>query len=155
APGLKDRQGRLKFGDFLQFYTYGALVDAGRYDALYDPAAHAEVAKTRVDQRLRFSDFHPNYSPAVAWLMAPLARLPFTTAMATWTVISGVLYVIAAMLLMRRRTALVEHRAAAWLAAAAWPAIYAVLRYGQISTLSLLLLTGAAVLAERRRFLLA
>jgi hypothetical protein len=154
TPGLNDRSGHLKFADFLQFYTYGTLVNAGRSDALYDPSAHAAVASTRVDRRLHFTDFHPNYSPVLAWAMAPLARLPFTTAMATWTAISAALYLLAAGLLMKDRTALRAHVRTAWLAIAAWPTIYAVLRYGQISTVSLLFLTCAALLVSRERRLL-
>jgi hypothetical protein len=154
TPGLNDRDGHLKFADFLQFYTYGTLVNEGRYDALYEPSAHAEVARTSVDRRLRFTDFHPNYSPILAWAMAPLARLPFTTAMATWTAVSCALYAVAIALLVDRRTALGTHTRTVWLAMAAWPAIYTVLRYGQISAISLLVLTAAAWLTSRERRLI-
>ena len=46
--------------------------------SLYDPAAHARVAAVRVDPAMTLEHFHPNYSPAIAFLFAPLAglRLP-------------------------------------------------------------------------------
>ena len=151
TPGLLDRTGRLKEPDFLQFYTYGALVDAGRSADLYDPAAHALAARTHVDPRLAFDDFHPNYSPIVAWLMAPLAALPFLTAMAVWTGISALLYA-ASIVIVRRlaRTARSDGLTPA-LAAAAWPAFFMTLRYGQISTVALFALAVALWLDVRDR----
>jgi alpha-1,2-mannosyltransferase len=154
-PGLLDRTGRLKCPDFLQFYTYGSLVNAGATQSLYDPAAHAQIARVRVNPELRFDDFHPNYSPVIAWVMAPLAALPFLQAMAVWSAASFLLYAAAMALLARQAPHLRVDAVTFWLAAAAWPALLMVLRYGQISTLSLMLLTAAVWLDSHGRPFLA
>jgi FkbM family methyltransferase len=150
VPGLLDRTGRLKGPDFLQFYTYGALVDAGEANALYSPEAHAGMARLRVDPAMSLTDFHPNYSPVIAWLMAPLASLPFLEAMAVWTAVSIALYAAAVALLARLTSRLATDSITLALAAAAWPALFVTLRYGQISTLSLLILATAVLLDARR-----
>lgn len=149
VPGLLDRTGRLKAPDFLQFYTYGSLVRSGAVNRLYEPKAHAAAAR-QIDPQLALSDFRPNYSPVVAWLSAPLAALTFLQAMAAFSVASVAAYVSAVMLL-GSATSRFQSRGLMALVAAAWPTLFIVLRYGQISALSLLLLAGAAVAAARRR----
>ena len=79
--GLLDRTGRLKCPDFLQFYTYGTLLRTGQAASLYDRDAHARIARMYVDPRMTLGLFRPNYSPAVAWLVAPLSNLPYLRAM--------------------------------------------------------------------------
>ncbi|MDP9324888.1 MAG: DUF2029 domain-containing protein, partial [Acidobacteriota bacterium] len=121
----------------------------------YDPAAHAEIARARVDPRLRFDDFHPNYSPVIAWILAPLAALPFLQAMAVWSAVSILLYAGAMALLARQTPHLRPDAVTFWLAVAAWPAVFMVLRYGQISSLSLVLVAGAVWLDSHGRPFLA
>ncbi len=142
-PGLVDRTGRLKVPDFLQFYTYGSLILDGRSSDLYDAGAHAQVAADRVDRRLVLTGFHPNYSPVIALLMSPLAALPFLLAAALWSALSLLLYGIAVALLTRITTVLRADPLTMALLAASWPAVFVVLRYGQISALSLLCLAVA------------
>ncbi len=143
GPGLVDRTGRLKVPDFLQFYTYGSLIREGRPSDLYDAGAHAQVATSRVDGRLGLTGFHPNYSPVIALLMSPLAALTFLQAAAAWSAMSCLLYGIAVAFLMRTTAILRADPLTMALLAASWPAVFVVLRYGQISTLSLVLLALA------------
>jgi hypothetical protein len=154
-PGLVDRAGRLKCPDFLQFYTYGSLVRTGQTAALYDPAAHARVARSRVDPRISLEHFHPNYSPVVAWIFAPLAGLPYLGAMALWAILSWVLVFVGLALLLRLAPRLGADPVSFWLVAAAWPTTFVVLRYGQLSALSMLWLVISARLAARDWNLLA
>jgi hypothetical protein len=142
-PGLVDRTGRLKLPDFLQFYTYGSLIREGRPSALYDAGAHAEMAARRVDPHLVLTRFHPNYSPVIALLMSPLAALTMLQAAALWSVISLLLYGMAVALVTQTTTILRTDALTTALLAASWPAVFVVLRYGQISALSLACLAAA------------
>ncbi len=151
TPGLTDRSGRLKAPDFLQFYTYGALVAGGQAADLYDADAHAAIARRLVDPRLTLSAFVPNYSPVIAWLAAPLARLPFPTAMAVFALVSAALYGAAVATLASVTARIKTDVKTAVLVAAAFPAVFITLRYGQISPLSLLILAAATAAAARGR----
>jgi alpha-1,2-mannosyltransferase len=151
TPGLLDRTGRLKGPDFLQFYTYGSLVRGGLTDRLYDPAAHAEMMRARVDDRMTLKEFRPNYSPVVAWLVAPFARLPFLPALAAWSLASVILYGLAIAFIARCTEHLRTDRVTIAIAAAAFPALFVVLRYGQLSALTLTLLATAVWLSFRQQ----
>ena len=142
-PGLVDRTGRLKVPDFLQFYTYGSLIREGRSSDLYDASAHGQVATRRVDRRLALTGFHPNYSPVIALIMSPLTALTFLQAAAVWSAMSVLLYGIAVGLLTRTTSALRTDPLTIALVAASWPALFVVLRYGQISALTLACLSAA------------
>ena len=148
GPGLVDRTGRLKVPDFLQFYTYGSLIREGQSSELYDARAHAQVAADRVDRRLVLSGFQPNYSPVIALLMSPLAALTFLQAAAAWSGVSLLLYGIAVALITRTGAIVRTDALTIALVAASWPAVFVVLRYGQISSLSLALLALAVWLRK-------
>ncbi|HET6317199.1 MAG TPA: glycosyltransferase family 87 protein, partial [Chloroflexota bacterium] len=149
APGLLDRTGRLKCPDFLQFYTYGTLARTGDIAGLYDPDTHANVARAVIDPQLSLALFHPNYSPAIAWLFAPLSRLPYLRAMIVWLAISSTLYLLSIAMLLPAVRHLHREAQTIWLVAIAWPAFFIVLRYGQLSTLSLAILIVAVRCAAR------
>jgi alpha-1,2-mannosyltransferase len=153
--GLLDRTGRLKCPDFLQFYTYGALIRTGRATALYDGEAHAQVARETIDARLQLTGFLPDYSPAVAWIMAPLSALPYLHAMTVWALATVALFGAAVWMLAGSTRIVKEDPVTLWLVAAAWPALMVVLRYGQLSAVSLALLAGAVALDGRGRRLAA
>jgi alpha-1,2-mannosyltransferase len=152
VPGLLDRTGRLKCPDFLQFYTYGSLTVAGQSGSLYDADAHSRIARERVDPRMMLTAFRPNYSPVVAWLMAPLANLPYLRAMAAWAAISIALYFLSVTLLAPLAPQASLDKLSLYLVAAAWPALFDVLRYGQLSALSLLCAAAAARLSSQARY---
>ena len=149
-PGLVDRTGRLKVPDFLQFYTYGALLREGHAAALYDATAHADVARRRVDPRLALSNFHPNYSPIIALVMAPLSAATFLQAAVLWSGISALLYGISMWLLVRCTENVRRDPLTVALVAASWPALFVLLRYGQISSLTLALVSLSAFFHHRR-----
>ena len=45
TPGLTDRSGRLKAPDFLQFYTYGALVAGNQRPIVYTTRTHTRPSR--------------------------------------------------------------------------------------------------------------
>lgn len=146
--GLTDRSGRLKGADFLQFYTYGALAASGQTARLYEPEAHAEITRDLVDPQLALSAFRPNYPPVVAVAASPLASRPLLTSLTWFSVASWVCYVLAVAALTSLGRWTSGERRLVILAALACPSIFVVLRYGQISTLTLLILTAAVLAAS-------
>jgi Glycosyltransferase family 87 len=155
TPGLLDRTGRLKGADFLQFYTYGWLAREHKWERLYDADAHGEIARLRVDPRMTITGFRPNYSPVVALIMAPLTSASFLGAWALWSAISVGLYGIAVGFIAGMTTHVRKDRLTLALAALAFPALFVVFRYGQISALSLLLMALAAWFYSRQRLFTA
>jgi alpha-1,2-mannosyltransferase len=147
--GLADRGGRLKGADFLQFYTYGQLVATGNPDRIYDPAAHAEMARTRVDQRLALTGLRPNHAPVVAWLAALLTGLPFLRALLLFAAASVLTYLAAVAGLARQTSRLRADIGTVIAVAVSWPALYVTLRYGQVSAVALALVAVAAMLFAR------
>src|SRR5690348_16999693 len=77
TPGLLDRTGRLKSSDYMRLYVTGVLAREGRWNDFFDGDAHVRVAQQRIDSRLNMTGLHPNYSPVVGELLAPLVALPF------------------------------------------------------------------------------
>jgi Glycosyltransferase family 87 len=155
TPGLLDRTGRLKGPDFLQFYTYGCLAREHEWDRLYDADAHGVIARLRVDRRMTVTGFRPNYSPLVALVMAPLTTASFLQAWALWSAISLVLYGVAVTFVAGMTRRVRKDRLTLALAALAFPALFIVIRYGQISAVSLLLLAMSGWLYARRQLLAA
>jgi alpha-1,2-mannosyltransferase len=150
TSGPTDRAGRLKGADFLQFYTYGVLATRDP-DRLYDPAAHAHAARTHVEPPLELSTFRPNYSPVIAWMARPLTTLPYSTALAWFSAGSWMLFVVAVGVLVSTTTALRPYWKTTLLLAIAWPTIFVVLRYGQISAATLLVLSCATAAFAAKR----
>ena len=155
TPGLLDRTGRLKGPDFLQFYTYGWLAREHKWERLYDAHAHGDIARLRVDPRMTITGFRPNYSPVVALIMAPLTSASFLRAWALWSAISVGLYGIAVGFIAGMTTHVRKDRLTLALAALAFPALFVVIRYGQISALSLLLMALAGWFYSRHHLLAA
>ncbi len=147
-PGLLDRSDRLKFPDFVQFYTYGLLAREGPPESLYDTHAHSDAAR-RADPRLSLQGLLPNYSPIVAYAMSPFTRLPFLDAATAWSVVSLLCYLAALVVLTRTTHVVRRDPLTLALAALAWPALFVLLRYGQISAVSLLLAAAAALAYSR------
>ena len=154
GPGLATRAGRPKGDDYIQFYVMGSRVHEGRGELLYDMEAISAYAKRRISPRLEYHPDRNPYGPQVALAFAPLARVPFLTSLAVFSLLSLGAYVAAVWVLWRQAPGLAGDGRYVALLAAAWPALLVTLRFGQISTLTLLgpALTLAA-LAKERRFL--
>lgn len=77
--------------DFLPFYTAGTFVREGNFTALYDLDAvkRYEQAVAQVNGMDLGESFGPWWNPPFyAWAFAPLSKLPFPQALATWWTIN-------------------------------------------------------------------
>jgi alpha-1,2-mannosyltransferase len=151
VPGLIDRAGRFKGTDYIQFYVMGSLVLDGRADALYNPGAHLEQGRRRIDPALTLYAPHPNYGPQIALLFSPMALLPFGLSLALFLVLTALCYGTSVWLVWRECEGLRDHGRLVALLAAASPLFFTLLRYGQLSAVALLLLSVGFVAMRRNR----
>jgi hypothetical protein len=153
VPGYVDRAGRFKGTDYIYFYVMGSLIAGGRADALYDPGAHLAEGRRRIDPQLNLYAPYSNYGPQVAAAFAPLSRLPFGISLAVFLVLTGLAYAASVRLVWRVIPALRSCGALVGILAAGAPAFFTLIRYAQLSGLSLLLLSLALAAHVRdRRF---
>ena len=149
VPGLIDRAGRFKGTDYIFFYVMGSLAAEGRMEALYDADAHIAEGRRRIQPDLRLYAGHPNYGPQVALAFIPLARLPFGWSLAVFLALTAICYALSIWILWRECPALRAHGRLVALLAAASPLFLTLVRYAQVSAISLLLLS-LGLLALRR-----
>lgn len=151
ASGVRDRLGRVRAGDFLQFYAAGKTVADGRGGRLYDAQAFAETQRPPSGPLDRGDAFRPLYPPQTAVMFAPLGALAYATAAWLWMGLFAVCVAAATAMLVRssRRTA--SDRRLLWLACAAFPPAYVGLYLGQLSALLLLILAAGAIAYVRGR----
>jgi alpha-1,2-mannosyltransferase len=154
VPGYIDRAGRFKGTDYIYFYVMGSLISEGRAGALYEPDAHLAEGRRRIDPQLNLYAPYSNYGPQVAAAFAPLSRLPFGTSLAVFLILTACAYAASVWLVWRFSPALGPYGALVAILAAGSPAFFTLIRYAQLSGLSLLLLSLALVaLVRDRRFL--
>lgn len=152
-PGVRDRLGKVKGTDFLQFYAAGSTVRDGDSGALYTFLAQFGRIEALAGDRGDIY-FVPVQSPQVALAFAPLATFRYLTAFAIWTAISVALYGLVCWMLWRRCPALHAYRAQVVACAVACPALYATVLHGQLSPVALLCVTlGLIALQADRRII--
>src|ERR1700746_301378 len=118
TTGLLDRNGLLKGTDFLHFYVLGTLASQHRGGDLYNIPVQTQVAEQRVPEA-GHPVYVPMYPPQVSLLFAPLARLPYGTAVSIWLACNAVNYFLCCYLLWRVCPGLRNHAATVtWLALA-------------------------------------
>jgi len=153
TPGWRDRNGNLKGTDFLHFYTLGTLAAEHRGSDLYDMNAQAALAAQRVPGAAGIR-YLPLYPPQVSIFFAPVARLSYGWALAAWWMFSGLLYGICCYGVWRMCPQLRAHSGTVALLAAAFPAFFHLIAWGQTSAIALAVFTLAFfLLRERREFL--
>ena len=152
GPGLQTRTGEIKGADYVQFFLLGSLLNAGHADRLYDTAAIAAEAKRRIAPQMEFHPARNPYGPQVALVFGPLAAVAFLPSFLLFSVISALAYTAATWVLWRHAPQLEHSGAYVVLLAASCPGLLYTLRFGQISTLTLLApaLAVAALAADRR-----
>ena len=152
GPGLQTRTGEIKGADYVQFFLLGSLLHHGRADRLYDTEAIAAEAKRRIAAQMEFHPARNPYGPQVALVFEPLAAFPFLLSFLLFSVISALAYAAATWVLWRHAPQLKRSGAYVVLLAAACPGLLYTLRFGQISTLTLIApaLAVAALAADRR-----
>ena len=148
-PGILDITGGLKGGDFLQFYTAGAIHNEGSLSRLYD----LEFFWDKGEQLSGYAKEHylPVYPPQVAWMFAPLAHFSYTTALYLWWIIGIACYAAAMVLIYRSCPALQTYKRAFILAAIGFPGFFQAIGNGQVSLLLTLIIAAAMVLYAKQQ----
>jgi len=136
GAGEKNLAGVVNAPDFVQFYTLGRLADEGRAAAAYDFRAFHDAQAALVPQS-RDLIYPPVYPPQVAIAFMPLSRLPYVTALRTWTAITIILYALIVGLTWWRCRERLPDAALVAAAAAAFPPFFQTVIYGQITILIL------------------
>jgi Glycosyltransferase family 87 len=154
TPGLRDRMGEFKGADFLHFYTAGSLLRAGKAIDLYDPAVHAATQKALLPQSAG-TYFIPMYGPQFYLLVEPLSALPYAWAALVWALLNTALYFGSCYALLRTCPGLRSESRFVFLLAAAYPAFFSLIAFGQSSAPALALLVLAFLALENRRTFLA
>ncbi len=153
TPGLRDRDGNLKGTDFLHFYTLGLIAREHRGPELYDMKIQSELAATHVPQASGLP-YLPLYPPQTSILFAPLAHLSYTHALAVWWMVSAILYFLCCYWIWRTCPNLRTHGVTVAILAAAFPAFFHLIAWGQTSALALACFAGAYLsLRSKREFL--
>jgi alpha-1,2-mannosyltransferase len=148
GPGVRDRLGKIKGTDFLQFYAMGASIYDGDAERLYDfRAQDARIQAIAPDSKDTL--FIPIQSPQTGLALAPLGAFPYTVAFAIWAGIIVLLYSGACYLMWRDCTALHQHWRAVLGSCAAFPGVYIAVLHGQMSAVCVVLV--AIALAALRR----
>jgi hypothetical protein len=150
TPGWRDRNGNLKGTDFLHLYTLGCLAAEHRGAELYDMNAQAAVAAQRLPQAADIR-YLPLYPPQVSLLFVPLARLSYGWALAVWWMFTALVYGICCYAVWRVCPELSGYAWAVVLLAAAFPAFFHLIAWGQTSALALACFTVAFLLLRTRR----
>jgi alpha-1,2-mannosyltransferase len=136
TPGLRDRNGNLKGTDFLHLYTLGTLAVDHRGADLYDMNAQAALAAQRVPEAAGIR-YLPLYPPQVSIFFAPLAHLSYGWALLVWWACSAVVYGICCYGTWRACPNLRDHGGTVALLAAAFPAFFHLIAWGQTSAIAL------------------
>ena len=154
TPGLVDRAGRFKGTDHIYFYVMGSLMLDGRTEDLYSPEAHIAEGRRRIDPNLRLYQPYSNYGPQVALAFVPLARLSYASSLTLFLLFTAICYGLSVWIIWRDLPGLAPYGRLVALLAAASPLLFALLRYAQLSAVTLLLLSLAlAAVRRNRRFL--
>src|SRR5271157_5508453 len=153
SSGLRDRNGNLKGTDFLHLYTLGSLATAHRGADLYDMNAQAALAVQRVPEAAGIR-YLPLYPPQVSLFFAPLAHLSYGWALIIWWGLSAIVYVAACYSVWRACPNLRDYGGTVVILAAAFPAAFHMIAWGQTSALALGCFTlGFFLLRAKRDFL--
>jgi hypothetical protein len=153
TPGLRDRHGNLKGTDFLHLYTLGSLAAAHRGADLYDMNAQAALAAQRVPEAAG-TRYLPLYPPQVSMFFAPLARLTYGWALVLWWICSAGIYGVCCYILWRACPNLREYPGTVVILAAAFPAFFHLIAWGQTAALAFACFTPMFfLLRDRREFL--
>lgn len=145
-----DAQDTIVVQDLMAHLTGGALVLAGRSASLYDVGAQRAVQLAWTHRPERFDLFIS--PPLVAYLYAPIARLPYASAAAVWTALSMAMLALGGTLVARAAPTLAgPRRVLLFLLWASSHPFVQLLGSGQDTSLSLLLWAAGVLLSLERR----
>ena len=154
TPGVFDRQGNVKFQDFLQFPISARLIMQGRARELYDDLVLAGEIRASVgrDTNIYLQYF---YGPQVPLLFVPFTSVSFLIAAASWSVLSIAIYVFCIYAVWKRCTNLKQHGKLVAICAVGYPPLFHFFVRGQLSALVLLCFTAAFLAFSSRQDFLA
>jgi len=153
SPGLRDRNGNLKGTDFSHLYTLGSVALDHRAVDLYDEDAQAQIMGRRIPAAAG-TRYIPLSSPQISILFAPLAALPYGTALVIWLGLSALMYGVCCYTLWLACPRLQNDGWTVLLLAIAFPGFFHLIVWGQVSALALACFTAAFFfLREDRPFL--
>jgi hypothetical protein len=154
SPGPFGRFSQFRKGnDFVQFYVAGSLAARGAFSSLVDPVRFAQAQRPFMP-----GDgiaFPPVYGPHVALFFAPLSRLPYLWAYASWAGLSVLLVAWGTAVCCRRAPVLAPWPAAVVAVTAAYPPFAYLILAGQISALGMASLALAVIALDRGSPILA
>jgi hypothetical protein len=154
TPGLLDRARNLKGTDFLHFYTLGSLALDHRGADLYNLQAQSTLSAQRVAEAAGIT-YLPLYPPQVSVFFAPLARLPYASALIFWLTFSSLIYALCCYAVWRTCANLRGHGLTVLILALALPAFWHLIAWGQTSALALACFTLAYFALRAQRDFLA
>lgn len=154
TPGIFDRQGNVKFQDFLQFPISARLIAQGRARELYDDHVLAHEIRATVG-RVTNVYLQYFYGPQVALSFVPFMSMRFLVAAALWSAVSVATYACCVYVLWRRCISLRQHGRLVAICAAAYPPLFHFLVRGQLSAIVLLCFTAAFLAFSSRHDFLA
>jgi hypothetical protein len=149
TPGARTLLDGLKGGDFIQFYTQGAIVRDGETwrlsdaDGLY--ARQVALVPASAPER-----YLPVYPPHTGIFFRPFAAMPYGWAVSLWACVLILAYfgiVWSASRTLRRQ---LQDDRLVMVAAAAFPAFWSLVLHGQSTLFPLCAFTGAWVALEAR-----
>jgi len=140
--GLLDRNGNLKGTDFSHLYTLGSVGLAHRTVDLYNENAQAEITARRIPAAAGIR-YIPLYPPQISIFFAPLAALPYGTALVIWLAVSSLLYGLCCYALWRACPRLRNEGWTVLLLAIAFPGFFHLIAWGQTSAIALACFTAA------------
>lgn len=145
SRGGIDRNGFLLGTDFLSFWTAGRMLHEG--GEVYTAAAHIAAQRELFAQDGAYTAFF--YPPSFLLFCYPLGFLPYFSALALWLLSTGMAFLAAARLWLRR--AGLDRPLP--LLAAAFPPVLITITHGQTSFLAAALLGSGALLVRKRAVL--
>ena len=154
GPRLRDRYGLLKGTDFVHLYTLGSLALTHRGAELYDMHFQAALVQQRIPGGADIV-YLPVYPPQVSIFFAPLARLSYDWALFIWLTVSTLIYAYSCYAVWRVCPNLRNERFTIFILAAAYPAFFHLILWGQTSALALACFTLAYFALRSENYFLA
>ena len=154
TPNLRDRDGNLKGTDFLHLYTLGALANEHRGGELFDIKAQATVAAQRVPDAAGIR-YLPLYPPQVSILFIPFSYLSYHWALMVWWICTTGIYGLCCYSVWRVCPRLRDSGWTVALLAAAYPAFFHLIAWGQTSAIALACFTLLFFSLRKRRYFVA
>jgi alpha-1,2-mannosyltransferase len=154
GSGNRGIAGPLKGADFVHFYTLGHLAASQQVGTIYNMKALHDSQVALVPESK--PDHYPTvYPPQAALLFAPFAGWSYRTALLIWSVVTVALYALVVWSAWRPVSDQLSDRRLVIAAAAAFPAFWTLVVYGQITIFIVIAFWLGWLALERGRSYLA